>query len=396
MFKEYRDLRDYRIMYITLCIAMMPLIADGYAMYILICLFPYTLKYKFTKDSWLVVLFSICYTLSFFLRGEELPLSKLVFYLIFPIIMYSCGNILGAKLSSSRTIMIVIVSLVFCLAAPGIYFGISDIIGSGELIKINRAIEFADGQTLSATGYGMMFSLSIAGLGMIMIPVTNKFDKKLKYFLIVLSLFAILCTIHIVNRTGLVLGVIAIIATLFVPPYNTKRFLYTLSICLFIILIFYFYLSDTPLMNDAVQSYLSREEYSEYSAATGGGRFNRWGDAFYQILTNPIGGLGYAMVGKINYAHNLWLDAGLRGGIIPFILLLIISFNIIKYTFSVLKKHILDFFESGYIIVLCIVMYAQAMTEPVIEGVYQFFLFMIFFYGCVTKLKDRIKLHNSH
>lgn len=388
----YTDLKRYRLIYIILCISMMPLIMYGYSSYLLIILFPLILKNRFNDGSFLVLLFSFFYTISFPLRGEELPLSKIFFYSLFPIIIYSCGNILGRNLHSKQTIITLIVSLVFCLAAPGMYFGISDIIGSGELIKITRDIEYMDGKTLSATAYGMMFSLSIAGIGMIMIPAYDKFDKNLKRFLIILSVLAILCTIHIVNRTGLVLGFMAIITTLFVPPYTKKRLIYTLSIIMLLVLFFYIYLSDTPLMNDAVQGYLSREEDSGYSAATGGGRFNRWGTALTQIFLNPIGSQVFLMGSKISYAHNLWLDAGLRGGIIPFLLLIIIGYNTLRCTFHIIKKKMFNSFENGYLLALCVVLFAQAMTEPVIEGVFQYFLFMMFFYGCVSILNRKTKL----
>lgn len=376
-------------MYIILCISMMPLIASGYSIYALILLFPYVFKNRFNTGSLLTLLFSMFYTFSFLIRGKVLITSQFVFLLIFPIIIYSCGNLLGTKLYSVKTILMIIVSLVFCLAGPGIYFSILDVVKSGELIKISREIEFASGQTLSATGYGVMFSLAIAGVAMVLVPAISKYDKKIMIFMFGLSLLAIFSTIHILNRTGLALAVIAVIATVFIPPYNSKRILYTLLICTIIVLIFYLYLSDSLLMNDAMQGYLSREEKGDFSAMTGGGRFSRWADAVGQIIEKPIGGEGYIMGNRINYAHNLWLDVGLVGGIIPVILLGVIAFQAFRYTILIHRKRILDSFESCYLIVLCVVMLAQAMTEPVIQGVYQFFLFMIFFYGCVTGLKSR-------
>ncbi len=385
----YGDLRKYLFMYVILCISMMPLIAGGYSMYLLILLFPYVFKNRFNTGSLLVILFSMFYTFSFLIRGAELITSQFVFYLIFPIIIYSCGNLLGTKLYSGKTILMIIVSLVFCLAAPGIYFSMVDVVKSGELIKISREIEFASGHTLSATGYGVMFSLAIAGVAMILVPTISKYDKKIMFFMFCLSLMAIFCTIHILNRTGLALAVIAVLATVFIPPYNRKRILYTLLIGTMILLIFYLYLSDSLLMNDAMHGYLSREENGDFSAMTGGGRFSRWTDAVSQIIERPIGGKGYVTAYKIKYAHNLWLDAGLIGGVVPFILLIVIAFQTLKYTIAIHRKKILDSFESCYLIVLCVVMLAQAMTEPVIQGVYQFFLFMIFFYGYVTALKSR-------
>lgn len=388
----YKDLRKYSFIYIILCISMMPLIANGYSMYVLICLFPYVFKNRYNTGSSLIIFFSLFYTISFFIRGEILSTSKIVFYLLFPVIIYSCGNILGAKLRSGKSIIFVIISLVFCLAVPGIYFSIIDVIKSGEIIKISREIEYAKDYTLSATAYGVMFSLAIAGVAMILVPAVCKFDKKVRFFMFSLSLLAIFCTVHILNRTGLALAVIAVISTIFIPPYNSKRLLYTLFVCGTVVIISYVYFSDSPLMNDAIQGYISREGSEDFSTATGGGRFNRWVDALCQIAERPIGGQGYVMGDRINYAHNLWLDAGLRGGTIPFILLIVIAFQIFKYTILIHRKKILDSFESCYLIILCIVMLAQAMTEPVIEGVYQFFLFMIFFYGYVTALKNRKKL----
>lgn len=376
-------------MYVILCISMMPLIANGYSMYVLVVLFPYIFARKFNSGSFLVLLFSIFYTLSFIIRGEEIEQSKLVFYSLFPLIIYSCGNVLVARLRDTKTVLFVLVSLVACLAIPGIFLSVKDFLNSGELVKLNRAVEYSDGQVLSATVYGMMFSCAIAGIGMIVYPAVSKFDKKLKRFLVVLSILALLGTVHILNRTGLFLGGIAIITVLVIPPYNTKRLTYSLLIFAVLALFVFYYLADTVLMNDAIQGYLLREEESEYSTATGGGRFGRWGDALSQMFANPGGSLGYYMHGGYNYAHNLWLDAGLRGGVIPFVLLLIIGFRILKDTFRIVKKKLFDPFETRYLVALCIVMFAQAMMEPVIEGLFQYFLLIIFFYGCVSSLKRR-------
>lgn len=370
---------------------MMPLVGGGYSMYVLICLFPYIFMHRMNANSLLVLLFSLSYISSYILRGESLPTSKFVFYSVFPIIIYNCGRKLGNHLEFGKSIVIVIVSLVFCLSAPAIYFSILDTIKTGQLINISRAVEYTDGVSLSATAYGMMFSLSIAGIGMALVPAVNQFDKRIKILILIIGLLAIFGTIHIVNRTGLALGFISIITVLSIPPFNHKRFLYILFVCAIGTLLFYCYLDDTPFMNEAVQSYLSREENSTYSAVTGGDRFNRWSDALLQILENPLGGYGFIVGDKIKYAHNLWLDAGLRGGIIPFIVLLIIEIKILKYSMLVIRKRILNTFESAYLWVLCIVMLAQAMTEPVIEGVFQFFLIMIFYFGYMSSLSKRFK-----
>lgn len=387
----FNDLKRYSFTYVILCVSMMPLIGDGYSMYILICLLPIVLKQTFSNSSFLVLFYSLFYTISFVLRGEELATSKMVFYSIFPIIAFSCGQLLGMRLSLSKAIIFVIASLVFCLAAPGIYYGILDVFNSGQLVKISRDVEYAEGSTISATGYGLMFSLAIAGIGLINFPAEDKFDKRIKLFLIALSLLAIFCTIHILNRTGIVLAIIAIFTSVFTPPHNKKRFVYTLAVGIIILIIVFYCLADTPLMDDAVQGYLSREENEANSVSTGGGRYARWGNALIQILMYPLGCLGVLVDGEYTYAHNLWLDAGLRGGIIPFILLIIIGFNIIKSTLFIIKHGRLDYFKKAYLGILCAVMFAQAMTEPVIESVYQFFLFMIFYYGCVTALCKRSK-----
>lgn len=385
-----KDLKNFGFMYFILCISMMPLIAYGYSMYALILLFPWIFKCKFSINSLNVILFSFFYVTSFFLRGEELPISKFVFYLLFPIIIYSCGNILGMNLKKGKTIVVVLFSLALCLAIPGIYFSIEDTIQSGNLINVSRAVSYKGEHILSATAYGMMFSLLIAGIGMLFLLVKNEFDKRLKIFIIAGSIFALFSTIHIVNRTGLALGLISIITVLCIQPFTYSRLIYILLTCI-ILYILSIYMQDSVFMNDALQGYLSRELDDDYSIGTGGDRFNRWGGAFFQIITNPAGGPGYNMDGRISYAHNLWLDAGLRGGILPFIMIFIIALQIAKYTYLVLKRSNLDFFLKAYITVLCLVMFAQAMVEPVIEGVYQFFLFMIFFYGCLTSLRKRIR-----
>lgn len=380
--------KKYRMMLIILCFSMMPLIAEGYSMYALILLFPCILKFRYDANAVLIILFSLSYVISFYIRNEHLLTSQIFFYLLFPIIAYSCGIIIGNKIRDRESIILIVAFLSLCLAGPAIIFILSDTITSGQLINTTRIVEYKDGINVSATNYGLMLSLAMAGLGTIFIPTYEKFDRVLKYIIFSVSLISLFCAIHILNRSAIALCIISMIVSVLAPPINAKKFIIVIFVGI-MGFFFYKYFYESSFMYEALQGYQQREQFT--SSASGGDRFNRWGYAIEQIFMHPEGSMGLYWEGSYRYAHNLWLDAGLRGGIIPFILLIGISIKFFSKLLWIYKKRLFTTYEYGYLLSLTVVMFSQAMVEPVIEGLFQFFVYFILYFGILSSLGKREK-----
>lgn len=379
-----KNLKGLGLMYIVLCISMIPLALDGYSSYLLILLIPYVFKSKINLCSILVICFSLSYTLSFFFRSEDLPLSNFFFYSLFPLIIFSCGSSIIQNKIADNTLIIIILSLVICLASTSIIPNIANFIQTGEVIAPTRIVNYSEESNLSATAYGLLLSLGIAGIGTAVLQTSNSFETKIKFWLILLGIISLFCCIHLTNRTGVVLGIFALLTGILLNSSNFKGFLLVLVILILLFLIYELFLSGASFYAEIVESYQKREE--NYTWDTGGDRFNRWDDALYQILIRP---LGFSEYDDYIYAHNMWLDAGIRGGLISFGLLIVLTVLYIKYLIEFKKERYLSAFETNYIVILSIIMFSQAMVEPVIEGAYQFFLFFFFMLGILSSFHKR-------
>jgi len=388
MTKIGKDLKNNIYIYIILCLSMMPLILNGYSMYIIALFCPFALNFsRYTINSIIVLLFSFCYTFAYVLRGEDLTLSQYIFYLFFPIIIFQTAIVFTTRLKDKRSIILLLALMSICLALPTITVNIIDTFSTGKLINIRREVDYDGNLALSATGYGMMLSLAIGSIGLILIQTETKFDKRIKTALIVVSMFAIFCVIHLVNRTGLFLAGISIVAAALYPPYTGRRLLYSTLIIFAFIFIYLYFLADSAFMDDALQSYLDRNRDGG-AINSGSGRFDRWNAAFIQIFTMPLGAENLYINSGKEYAHNLWLDTGIKGGIIAFSIIIIITVRMMTTLRRAIRSKAFTSFEAIYLLLLMMTLLAQCATEPVLESVFQLFLFLIFYWGCLLSLKN--------
>lgn len=384
-----KDLHSQFLVVSILCISMIPLWGYGYLMYILIALLPLIFRYT-NKTSALIFAFSVTYALPLLVYGN-LSISITIFYLLFPLIMFHAGLYLGKRFKLSQSGILMMVLLTSSLALPAIVANVQDFIQTGQLVNVLRRVSVYSDKDLvmSATVYGMMVSLMAGSIGILLVRATNKFDKRLKRFILIFALLSIFSTIHIVNRTGLVLGAASFIAALFVPPCSKNKIAYTLLIIAILATLYFVFLSNNAGMADAIQSYADRDTGSQ-SISSAGGRTERWFAAIVQIFSTPFGNpFGLRWEGGYSYAHNLWLDAGVKSGIIPMILLISITITYCKKAFFAVKYTALGNFEKGVVMLTCLAFMLQASTEPVIDGCFQFFLFMFFSLGMFKSLNRR-------
>lgn len=390
------DFKKSRIIWLILCIGMLPMIAGGYSMYILGLLLPFILinRVKITTTSIQILCFSLCYFLvQFFTIKGNYASSSIIFDLFFPIIMYQTGTLVVRRSKSPTSCVVLCVLMAFCLAIPAIYSNIIDTIQTGKLINVSRSIieDSKDSFHRAATGYGMMLSILNGCLGVLILKASSKIETKLKIAIIIFVIGALFSTIHLLNRTGIVLATASIFIILLIPPVSIKRLFYAVFSLVLIVGVVIAFADNSVFLSDAVEMYEARDAGSG-SVSSYGGRSDLWIAGLNQLISNPIGNAsGLIFNGRHRYAHNMWIDAGIKGGIVCFILLICVTYKLISSECFMLKRNYLSYFQKAIMILIGCTIILQASVEPVIEGLPQFFYYIIFFTSVIQNLNHKYK-----
>lgn len=401
MFKSLirRDYKSTWFICLILIVSMLPLWMGGYCMYMLIALLPICLLYyrKIDGTCLLVIIFSVLYTFFKYINGHIYTPSSLIFDLLFPYIMYQTGAYVVKRQRSPKSALLLLCLMAIALALPAIMENVYDAIKTRQLINVSREILGEGGYvTRAATGYGMMLAILDGCLGIVLLKPSNRFDSRLKVLIAIVAVLALFATIHLLNRTGLVIAAISIICVVFLPPYSFKKNIYIAASLIIILGIAIYFLGDSTFYLDAINLYEARDSGTG-SVSTYGGRTKLWSAAINQLFTEPWGlAKGVYINGRYSYAHNLWLDTGARAGIFPLIVLIGIG---IIYIRSIVKMYRLKYFnqfEKNTLILIAVALFLQMNTEPVMQGVFQFFLYFIFYISVVNNLnrKYRTQIYN--
>lgn len=385
-----KDFKRTWFICLILCIGMLPILANGYCCYVIALLLPYVLvkQTNVSNNCILVALFSACYFFSKLINGYEYSPSEAIFDLFFPFIMYQAGALIVKKQSCPTSAVLLLIAMAVCLAAPAIYNSIMDFVQTGELINISREILSNEGEvSSSATRYGMMLALMNGSLGILILqPQKNVLDRRIKMLIFCISIGALYSTVHLVTRTGIVIAAASLVIAMLLPPISKKRMRYVIAIMALSVGAFIYFFGDTVFLTEAMDVYDARNE----DLAEAGQRTERWLMGIQQIFSKPFGDpKGLMFYGHYNYAHNLWLDAGIKGGIFCFFILMILTFIQMKNLLILYKSEYLNYFEKNILILMFAAMNLQSFVEPVIDGLPQFFWLYIFFISVVTNLNQK-------
>ena len=387
-----QDIKANRYIWLTLIAGMLPLWAGGYCMYVLIVLLPIVLFHyrKIDGTCLLILSFSILYTYFQYSNGHAYTPSALIFDLIFPFIIYQTGAYLVERQRSPKSSLLLLCLMALALAIPAIMDSVNDAISTGQLINVSRAIKKnTEDVARSATCYGMMLAIMAGCIGIVLLKPNNKLDARLKVIIAIASVLAIFATIHLVNRTGLVLAAVSIVCVVFLPPYSFKKNVYTVVSLIVIAGVVFYFLGDSAFFSDALDQYDARDTGGG-SVDSAGGRTERWEAAISQLTAQPWGSdKGLCLNGKYTYAHNLWLDAGVVAGIVPMVLLIWIGIIYIRAIFRMYRLRYFNQFERNTLVLMGVAMFLQLNTEPVIQGVFQFFLYFIFYLSILNNLNRK-------
>ena len=111
----------------------------------------------------------------------------------------------------------------------------------------------------------------------------------------------------------------------------------------------------------------------------------------YYIAHFPEGVFGGNVIGTISgygYAHNLWLDTFDEAGLLPLMLLFLITVQSIAKAIQVASRS--DEFEQSITLSFLVILLAQFFVEPVMQGSPLLFMAFAFFCGLIDRESNRL------
>jgi hypothetical protein len=358
-------------------------------MYLGLLLVPLTMnraKFPFYIDSSFIYLFlfSITYVISLYandLFGEAK--GYIIFYLIYPCVFYVIGRNLITKWYDQKYLILLLV--IFSFAIPSIVIIFEDIIENGY-INSSRLIETKDGEFLAATLHGVNLSLGISCIGLLFAPTKNIIEKKYRFIFILFGFICLICNIHFINRTGVVImGLSVFTVYIFKTVYfGFKKNLIVLFLISIVLIGSYTSLSNSKILI----GFNDRQEEQKYESI-GGGRGSRWSQGVDVIFKNPLGG-GDFIYGERYYAHNFWLDVGEMGGVIPLIpLILFTVLNLRKFITVIKRTFSQSFFFGSLLFLINLGFMLTFFVEPILEGNSQYVFAYFMFVGMTSMVNKK-------
>lgn len=350
----------------------------SYTMYIWLLLLPYIILNKLftiSRVSITTLVMCISYVIgTHYHKYLPLTFGNALVLITFPLMMYYAGFYLCDRCRHRYSVIIIMLICVCGYALWPIVYNIEDFIETGNIVNLARGFDL-DKKTVLATHQNMMLSMAIGGIGVMFLRPRNRFERQFKWMVLILALCALFAAVHLLNRTALVLAFVSCVCAIFRGGGGMKRFIFLVSISIVVGAIAYYVIMQSE-WGDLIEGFNSREQMSGYTANSAGGRTIRWMKAIQTIMTNPIGAEGIWVGFMKTFAHDMWLDIGLRGGWIPMGAMILLTIWWLKSFLRFLKTPGLSGFLSGYVFIVLVTMLLQMAVEPVVEGQLPLFCMM--------------------
>lgn len=333
----------------------------------------------------LLAIFSVVFEFMGYFNSQEADQTSLItsmFNLVSPVIVYAAAKVLTSKNYSPS-------AFVFLLFIISVSFSIIPIISILKQISDNSFLVGSRNMNLiwnedlvvSATGLGSYFTFSMASFALIFSYRKSKIEKFISFGIFIHFLISLACVLRLGSRTQLFISFVC------VGVIILKNFKYYKQINRMIIVVGLIFsiglISQFISNNEEILFFFSdRMDSDENGFATAGGRIGRWTGSIGSLFTDPFGW----PLARYGYAHNLWLDVARVGGLIPFLILVIFSFLLTLFFLKSIYFKLPSFLRD-YFIVFWVSISVVFMVEPILDGMYLFFLVHCFIAGLMIKQK---------
>ena len=214
-----------------------------------------------------------------------------------------------------------------------------------------------ESRSLTATIVGLRADCGIIGIPLSISILRYSKTYGCSYFL--LGILSLLTTIFLLNRTAIVILILILFLNLF---YWNKGNLKKVILLLLLGLITIGVLGNTDVVNtELFQAYSDRN----HNLATGGDRTVRWTVALINIFRYPFG-----WTDDMGYVHNMWLDIAKVSGIIPLLILLLLTFISFKDIYKLIRTN--NDIVAITLVSLNLAIFLSCMVEPIYGGLHLF------------------------
>lgn len=334
-------------------------------------------------DYFLVLLFSLIYAL-FSLFNPEIHTQTLLFYGAFPHVFFLLGKYFSYKDSSQLALFYVILATGFLYSFSALVSVLLNLL-EGGFVQYDRSIQmFWTGEFKSATLMGAFFTFNMC-IPALLIIKKPKFNRLVNLVLAAIFLVSLFCVFRLGSRTQIVIVLLTTVITMLfiIPKQSINKNLRIFITLLLIAGIVYLYI-PVDLSSDYL-SVLGRRLQESDNTGSAGGRTDRWVKSFFHLFDKPLGW----DLREFGYSHNLWLDVARATGSLPFLLLLVFSIRTLIKTRRAVLLNRSNLALNSIFISYTIAANLLFFVEPVVEGIFSFFLVYCFLQGIINRY-----LHN--
>lgn len=341
-------------------------------------------RIKYDINCILLIFFGITYVLACIINSA-FSAQTVIRYLIAPVLSYTISMNWCDSRKKINYLMLIVVLGLFLHAFLNYIYSINNGYTLGEIKDIWG-------------GYMATTHLSI-----LLIPICSLFEigfvfykKNILYLLLsVLAVISLFITLTTGRRTVAIVFLIMLIINLLIDIVASNEKKRSIRVFLFLIIglivIIILYSGNMfGIKNMVEESFLyQRVVVNE----TDKGGFARWDTQIY-VLKNIdrflLGSNGITESSVHSYAHNLWLDALVFGGIIPAVTLVMYSINCCKTLKRIFKIHGVKDITCRIYISIFIASTLSFFVEPILQGAPHSFILFCSMTGAMTNYLKRI------
>lgn len=288
---------------------------------------------------------------------------------------YYLGHYFAIKYPDDYSIYAIFFVLMFSLSFEHIIVTMRDIFEVGLVNPLRHLETVDDEHRRSVTQRVIDLSLFIGSISFITFSTKDHTLRRLKLFYILFGIIALLCSLHYVSRTGVAIFIISFVICVI---FRWKILSFRTFLLVFITVGLWRVIQQTELFS----VYASREVEGS-SILDAGSRAPLWQWGWETILNNPWG----LNSSKHNhFAHNMWLDFGVKGGIIVFVMMVFLTCaNILKSFKIVARKYESNAFRF-IVLLLSVCFFLAAFSEAIPDGNQVFFFTYFFWCGFINNI----------
>lgn len=324
----------------------------------IITLFFVSMRKYADKTGLLIIFFSLVYSICGILTGSMVTYVEVLPTALPMFSFYVFGKLVGSEYSNKQILLFLPIVL-FAYSLEIFFTIVLEIIQTGSIFNSSREFYLLgdENRSLTATIVGLRADCGIIGIPLALSMFRYSKTYGFSYFL--LGLLSFLTTIFLLNRTAIVIFIVISFLNIY---YWNKRNIKKIILLLFLVVVAVFVLSESNIVNaELFQAYSERND----NWATGGDRTMRWTVALINIFRYPFG-----WNDDLGYVHNMWLDIAKASGIIPFLLLLLLTLISFKDLYKLIRTH--NDIVSITLVSLSLAIFLSCMVEPIYGGIHLF------------------------